>query len=281
MAEAEEEPAGAGVPDDLDMMVLPGESLAKYSGPEGGAGPASDFDSVELEVAVDEEPEAAGENPIDVVTDPQPELAQAVEEVIDEVSEAAEVPELARVEAATAEAAEPLTLDPEASIEIAEDIDVVPSDAAESEDSSEIPEAESAEEQESSEGLEAAEVVEGEAESPEAGESAESGENGMAEPEGPEPARIPTSLTATLREQGQNPRFSAAPHLPPHAAESWPRPAASAVRAVKGSPGRRSTSRAHRNAPPKRARRHRRSALRKPARKAAPTVRRFPPSATC
>jgi ribonuclease G len=62
---------------------------------------------------------------------------------------------------------------------------------------------------------EAAEVLElagpeaafGEEEAAEEPESIEEGEGAVVDQEGPEPARIPTSLTATLREQGQNPRF--------------------------------------------------------------------------
>ncbi len=118
--------------------------------------------------------------------EPQAELAVALEEAREAGADA-----VAEAAAGSSDIAEPIHY-AEASIQVeadaaetAEDVDVVPSDAAEPE---------------------AAEAAAGgeEAEPGEPGESADEAES-IVEPEGPEPARIPTSLTATLREQG--PRY--------------------------------------------------------------------------
>ena len=136
--------------------------------------------------------------------EPQPELAAALEEVKEAAAEA--VAEVAAAHSPVEPQPEPeAELQPaeegiqaEAdSAETAEDVDVIPTDAAE---------------------LEASEPAEGAAEEPaaeefgaesagEENEPAEPSDVGeeIVEPEGPEPARIPTSLTATLREQ--NPRY--------------------------------------------------------------------------
>jgi ribonuclease G len=202
----EEEPARAAD----DMVVLPGESLAKYSEPEENAGVTSDGGGAEPDAAAEEEREAelAGESAMELAADPQPELAAAVEEAMEEADAPFPVPE------PESEASPAAVAEPETPAEIAEDVDVVSSDAAEPSEASEAgaAEAEPAEGAESApEPPEAGEGAEGEAPAAEEGEGAESSgestEEASAEPEGPEPARIPTSLTATLREQGQNPRF--------------------------------------------------------------------------
>ncbi|HEV3198413.1 MAG TPA: Rne/Rng family ribonuclease [Bryobacteraceae bacterium] len=132
--------------------------------------------------------------------EPQPELAAALEEVQQEAldeggSPAARPPALPDSESHPEDV---LTAEAD-SAETAEDMDVVPTDAAE-------PEApESAEAAEGPAQDLAAEKVGGEETEPaELGEPGEGGE-AIVEPEGPEPARIPTSLTAALREQ--NPRY--------------------------------------------------------------------------
>ncbi|HTS25139.1 MAG TPA: Rne/Rng family ribonuclease [Bryobacteraceae bacterium] len=135
--------------------------------------------------AVAEMPMLVSEIVAEPPAEPQPELAGALEEVREASAEAAGTGEIPTAEP------EPEPLEAE-SAETAEDVDVVPNDAAEPE---------------------ASELVSGTAEAPaEDGEpveaaEAEASEEGepLVEPEGPEPARIPTSLTATLREQG--PRF--------------------------------------------------------------------------
>jgi len=189
-----------------DIFVLPGESLAKYT---GGSGEAEDEPEVN-EWAGHDEPAAYDERAAEVFAggaaeapaeeavagsgetvselaaeppaEPQPELADAVE-VAEEAAEeaAAEAEEPAKPESAVVEFAAP-----EEPVETSEDVDVIPSDAAEPVEASEPGEA-AAEEAAAPESVEA-----------EAGEP-------MVEEEGPEPARIPTSLTATLREQG--PRY--------------------------------------------------------------------------
>jgi len=173
-----EEAAEAEPEAEEDIVVLPGESLAKYREghqetqdapePEELADP-----QIDAEEPVAAEPEA--EAPAETVS---PEV-EPVEPVDVEVSPAAPAPE-------TSEPAEP-----EPIRELAEAME-----ASETAEIAEVlPEAE-----ESSETAEADAPVE-------APESSGSGE--VAEPTeeqlGPEPARIPTSLTATLREQG--PRY--------------------------------------------------------------------------
>jgi len=173
-----------------DFLVLPGESLAKHrrgSGPAGGADPLvyagppgaalQPEDQVPVpanmpppEPVVERLAEIAAEPP----EEPQAELAEAVAEVIEEEAEEeaeAEAEEEAEQEAAAEEAA--LAIESEAAGEEAAEQLEVPLEAA----------------------LEAS--GEGAPEEPAAQEG-----DAVTEEEGPEPARIPTSLTATLREQG-------------------------------------------------------------------------------
>jgi ribonuclease G len=184
-----------------DFLVLPGESLAKYTGPAEDELEAEEFAAEQAEQAglTDEdatelaaEIEAEIGEPVDVIVvdlapeleppvetlseiaaqpaaEPQPELAAAVEVVVEEVVAPVETGEPESAETAAPE--EPGEDEGEEA-EIAEDLDAAPDDAAEP----------------------AGELTE-------AAEAAEP----IVEEEGPEPARIPTSLTATLREQG--PRY--------------------------------------------------------------------------
>ncbi len=197
-----------------DFLVLPGESLAKYrdaetdnpeAEPENDAaevdgGPETDADADWQAAAQQETLSAIAAEP---AAEPQPELAEVAVELEEEMAvepapepaEAAEEEEPAPapvVEAAVetaAEAAESAGNVEPASGDPAEAIIAAAQEIAEAEAESGEAEAESAETE-----AEAA----GEAE---AGEAASE----ISEEEGPEPARIPTSLTATLREQG--PRY--------------------------------------------------------------------------
>ncbi len=172
--EAAPEPAPSQ-PD--DFFVLPGESLAKYSREEDGS------DEPEPDVVPDVSPELPDEAQPESVEEiaglaaAEPILhtdrAAAVEEV-----DAGEVALEAEESASQPEQTEAM---PAAEVEIAEDVDVAVTDPAEP--------------GEPEQQVMVEEVGVEEAASPEA-ETLE---------EGPEPARIPTSLTATLREQG--PRY--------------------------------------------------------------------------
>jgi ribonuclease G len=199
-------------PEGSDFFVLPGESLAKYRGPSSGTGEGEQAECPETEEAGSEaaaeeawvsdsilaqdastETARTGDVEPEPPEEPQSELAVAAEIVAETaVAEAEPEPE--------AEAAAPETVEPTAESEepeTAEDVDLAPADAAEpeteqiTEPEAEQAEAETPAEAEAGEAVEAA-VAEGVAAETVAG----SGE------EGPEPARVPTSLTAALREQG-------------------------------------------------------------------------------
>jgi ribonuclease G len=192
-----------------DFFVLPGESLAKYSQSE-----SEEFlaDELETEESVTTERTAAG------AEDEEPEEAASFESSAD-LAEAAEEPEpetaapaagQSHTRAAAARIEEPeLAEQPgavhvaaETDAEIAEELDVAATDAAEPLEAPEE-EAEAPGEQAVEASPEAEELL---AESLETDtEIVSEGETALAEEEGPEPARIPTSLTATLREQG--PRY--------------------------------------------------------------------------
>ncbi len=158
-AEPEMQEAADDAPEDI--MVLPGESLAKYRGEASGTGVPACPPEPEATAPEPAEPpaslEASAAEPA-VISEPPPEVV--------EPTEAAEAVALV----------ESLAL-----VEAIETMDAVPPAPAPVET----------------------------AESPESTASAESGEAEPAEAQpadedqlGPEPARIPTSLTATLREQG-------------------------------------------------------------------------------
>jgi len=178
-----------------DLLVLPGESLAKYTGPahageepEGIAEDQASGEAEGVESAAIEESAAEFTAPTEAA---EPEAAVTVETVVEAAPE---------TEAAAEPAAEPLPMEEAAE---APEISAIPELAeAAAEAGAEL---EQAAEGESSEGEETPDA-EAASESEAAGEAqAEAGEQTAAEAEGPEPARIPTSLTATLREQG--PRY--------------------------------------------------------------------------
>jgi ribonuclease G len=191
---------------DDDFFVLPGESLAKYTEPSGvllqeGVLQEDVLQEVSLEEGVAgppvepveeaQEPEAAAEPVAEAVAEPEPEpkpVAVAQPDPEPEVVAAKEMA-VATAEkldepvagAAPVEAAAPVAESP-----VAEEAEAFPDaegEAAEPEPASEV------------DGEEAAELAD---------EAVGEGEP-IVEPEGPEPARIPTSLTAALREQ--NPRY--------------------------------------------------------------------------
>ena len=190
-------------PGDDDFFVLPGESLAKYSrGEHDEDGPGE-----QTEAMTAAEPDDAGQ-PITVVLGPESEdaseLPGAAPDTLDlpgavpEESEAVEEAEEEAVpEAASAEDVEPVTA-AEAEPETAEDIEpaVAEEPAAALDEPAEELETEADETGEAEAEAPEAEAAEGEAAEPEVTEPSESE---------PEPARIITSLTATLREQG--PRY--------------------------------------------------------------------------
>jgi len=190
-----------------DFFLLPGESLAKYESGAGGApfGPSPEpEDEGDQIVAVQHAATPTEDRPIEELShqevaaeppaEPQPELAAAVESLTN-----------VRVMETELEEEEPPATHPPAveaeQAETAEDVDVVATDAAEPVETDEPPEA--AGQGDAGEPVEAAESIESSEPVEEAGQ-AETAEP-ILEPEGPEPARIPTSLTATLREQG--PRY--------------------------------------------------------------------------
>ncbi len=156
-------------------MILPGESLAKYS-----PGEAEAFDAVEEEIEV-AEPVVVAEQEVGVEA-PLP-IEHPLAGFGDISSWVADEP---KVSAAAVEVAEV----PESA---------VPEHTAENEVSeSDIEYPEDFESEGKGEGLSATEVAEAEV----AGAVRAAEESVADGEEGPEPARIPTSLTATLREQG-------------------------------------------------------------------------------
>ncbi len=180
--DAELEPAVASAAADAeDFLVLPGESLAKYTAPsDEGNTEATDIEVEDNDAVEDEtEPEGIAEpaetETIEPVVEPEPVAAAPQSE-----------PE-----------PEPVVV-AEAILVVEQEIDESP--AVELEESEFEPEPESP-------GMTAAEVLELQAEAGIGEESTvgDEGEPGAVDFEGPEPARIPTSLTATLREQG--PRY--------------------------------------------------------------------------
>ena len=213
-----EPPSGAAAPQNDDFFVLPGESLAKYLRPEGN-GNAEALEAEEPEEMADDaaeslaeahEEEAAEEPVVGIAEEPPapPEASGAPEPAPEPAIEAPSALEL--VGAAAPQAEDPVA--PEApaaepAAETAEDVDIETSDAAEPVDLAETlpagPEIE--EEEESVEAL-AEDLEPGPVEGEPGGEAEGVAlESAASEEEGPEPARIPTSLTAALREQG--PRY--------------------------------------------------------------------------
>jgi ribonuclease G len=194
------EPVERDIDAAAEFLVLPGESLAKHrrgsepsgadplvcAGPPGPALQVEDQASIpvneqeaHLTAEAAQEPEPVVERLAEIAAEPpeepQAELAEAVAELIEEEAEEeaeAEAEEEAE-EAAAEDAAFEIENQPEG-LEAAEQLEVV---------------------------LEAALLLEASGEGAEEEPDTEPGD-ASSEEEGPEPARIPTSLTATLREQG-------------------------------------------------------------------------------
>jgi len=182
-AEPETQPAAPATAD--DFFVLPGESLAKYTRSDAGE---PEMDEPEIDEPEINDPEDG----------PTPPLS-------------AELPAQAEPEPEPVHAADKPEADGHAAIaasvvaETSQDVYPLPTDAAEPEEPGEVA-VEAAEPSELTAVDESILEAFGESVTEEA-----LAEEGLAEPpvegtlveeEGPEPARIPTSLTATLREQG-------------------------------------------------------------------------------
>ena len=192
-----------------DFLVLPGESLAKYGNSADGAPEPEEAAGADFES--ESEPVTTSDVAIQPPAEPQPELAAAVEEAAD----VAEAPAAAAVPPAPEEPARPSApqsvaamAEPEPEPEAAVEFDAVQAEEApvpEGDAAGEVPAAQAGEDGEPA----GVPEIAGEPQTIEtAAESAEGSEfeaSGIVEEEGPEPARIPTSLTATLREQG--PRY--------------------------------------------------------------------------
>ncbi len=185
------EPAAPSAEPD-DFYVLPGESLAKYKDEEMAGEPSEPESALEAEPVSESEAEPEPEPEPVAAETPEPVVEAVMLTRVDEIA----MPPEPELQAAVAEVA--------AEVEILEESVVIVEPAP---DEPEGAEAEAAEVLESA----GAEAVFGEEEAAEESESVEEGqaegEAAVVDQEGPEPARIPTSLTATLREQGQNPRF--------------------------------------------------------------------------
>jgi ribonuclease G len=199
-APSEEQPASPSAPpSDEDFLVLPGESLAKYTRPEDVINDAAISDAPgDVPVTDDAEPDSVPPVSEELPDEAQPEIeaaelsATAAAAVSDE-----EEPPVPPATTATLEeiSAEPGAIGavPDAETETAEDLDLVTTDPAE--------QAEPAPQFAIEETEHAAGTQFGEFEQA----AVEAQEPNVQEEEGPEPARIPTSLTAALREQG--PRY--------------------------------------------------------------------------
>jgi ribonuclease G len=202
-AEPRREPPSAPASQQADdFFVLPGESLAKYSHGEGDGNPEA-IDAEEPEDRAEDASGGALAVPPEEEAPEEADAAGAGELLSPAAPEPAIEAALEPVAVAAPPAEEPEAPPAEAEAETAEDVDIETTDAAEPVDTAEAlpaePEFEAGEEPEDALEEELAPgPVEGEAE-------AGAGESAALEEEGPEPARIPTSLTAALREQG--PRY--------------------------------------------------------------------------
>ena len=216
------EPAAAepAVLDAGDFLVLPGESLAKHRSGVGAYTEEAVIEPLtpeeELEVVQAFQPaaelvtEAPDESPAEAPddyspTETQPEPAAAEEAAVVAVVEAVAEDAVTEEEPPSTVAASPAA---ESDAETAEDVDLVATDAAEPADAGEpVETAQAAGGEPEAEELEGAPmdaVADGLDSGPAGEEPPEEAPLGVEE-EGPEPARIPTSLTAALREQG--PRY--------------------------------------------------------------------------
>ena len=191
-------PAESGAYRGDDLLILPGESLAKYTGPprvedepEGAVEESAAEARAELAETGDVESSAA-EQPAAEFAAPAEAVEPEAPVAVETVAEATEIEEVAAENTAeplpAEEAAEPEAPEVSAIPELAEAAAEAGAELEQAAEGEEIPEAEAG-----SEGEDVAEMQTAGDEQP------------AAEAEGPEPARIPTSLTATLREQG--PRY--------------------------------------------------------------------------
>ncbi len=189
-AEPEPGPEPASVPVS-EFSVLPGESLAKYTRVNGGETGDAEEQAVAAgseEAAADEVAAAPEENQASVQASAEPEVA--------EPDAAGPEPEVAGAEAAKAEASEPEAAGPAVEEEAG-----VPAVESDQEQVADLPEGLIPDQLEG-EAEEAPAAAEASAEEP-AGAGVEAAEaEPVPEPEGVEPARMPVSLTAQLREQG-------------------------------------------------------------------------------
>ncbi len=176
------EPSSRTPQSDDDFMVLPGESLAKYS-PDDAGDVDQIADSPQVESALPGEHPLAGFGEVaSWVTSALAPLAAVP--MVEEPSEQPEPEERAAAVAAPHEKAYEVP----AVVPVGDDEGLSAAEVAEAELAADVRHSEVFEELET---LEEPEALEGNA--PPSQERLE---------EGPEPARIPTSLTATLREQG-------------------------------------------------------------------------------
>ena len=180
-------------PDD-DFAVLPGESLAKYSANEPREEYEESLEVVVEEIRIVEPPPLPAEALLEVEPEPwhRAHFPEPVEETRPEpVAEPEPVHEPEPVVVAHTAPPEPEILHAAPEPSVAEEPSA---SSAHSIFAEPAPVEEHAESEESSPGFEAASAEEAEEESMQ--------EEPIVENEGPEPARIPTSLTAALREQG-------------------------------------------------------------------------------
>ena len=179
-----------------DFAVLPGESLAKYSATEPHEEPAREEEESdareELAVSVEKEPEAEPV-PARAALEPPPIPVAALAKPGPAAEVALEVERPVVVETKDTEepVIESLANEPEEVQDSVTEAIESTVDAAEARESGEV-----------GGKVEVKVEEEAEGEAPEAESEAAEGEPAVEEEEGPEPARIPTSLTAALREQG-------------------------------------------------------------------------------
>jgi ribonuclease G len=200
-----------------DILVLPGESLAKYAEPHEHTGDEPAFEPLSDADEFAESGEARGEEAAEETveqpeTDSVPAAPPAAEEPAPDTHFVREVVADARAEGVQAAAEEVLKKEaaeepvPEdvamvietvtAIVETEEPVSAASENEADAEAALEEPGVDG-DESAGSAALAEGEAFEGEA--PAGSAEAEA----VVDQEGPEPARIPTSLTATLREQGQ------------------------------------------------------------------------------
>ena len=216
MADEEPEPSYSREPSD-DFMVLPGESLAKYSEPEpepereiesalpaehplAGIGSFAAWATPEPKAAPVAEPEPVVEAVVEVAAEPVAEAAPAEESVVEEP--AIEEPPTEEPLAAAIEAHQEAALD-----EVSDPGPILFAEEAVEETTGEVSDLPAASEDEEEEGEAEEPLAEGDSDEFEASDEGDSSQSEQpadqpVDQEGPEPARIPTSLTAALREQG-------------------------------------------------------------------------------